>query len=617
MLSAISTGKYLLNFYRKETTEMARNRYDMDEVLEDSFDLGQLKRLAGYIKPYRKPMALVILLMLSSSALTMLVPIFFQRIMDYSIPDKDMQSIYLYCGLTLLIALYSAFALRIKIKNMSVIGQNIIHDLRYDLFCHLQELPFSYYDDRPHGKIQVRVVNYVNSLSDLLSNGIVNTFTDLCNLIFIIIFMFIEDVRLTLICLCGLPLLALVIIFIKKRQRRAWQIQSNKQSNLNAYIAESINGIRVTQSFVREQENTGIFNHLSRSYRSSWMRAVKFNFTMWPSIDIISTLTTSFVYVLGVRWILAPDATLTVGVLIAFTAYISRFWQPINTLAGFYNSLLTAISYLERIFETIDEPVLVKDAPDAVPMPPIHGEITFENVSFSYEEGHRILDNINFTAHQGETYAIVGPTGAGKTTIVNLISRFYNVDSGRVLIDGVDISKVTLRSLRTQMGIMMQDSFIFAGTIMDNIRYGNMTATDEEVIRAAKTVCAHDFIMEMENGYQTEVNERGSRLSAGQRQLISFARALLANPRILILDEATSSIDTETEILLQKGLNELLKGRTSFIIAHRLSTIKNADCIMYVDKGAILEKGNHDELMQEKGEYYRLYMSQFDFLKKA
>lgn len=596
---------------------MARNRYDMDEVLEDSFDLNQLKRLAGYIKPYRRQMGFVILLMLSSSALTMLVPIFFQRIMDHSIPDKDMNSIYLYCALTLLIALFSAFALRMKIKNMSIIGQNIIHDLRHDLFCHLQELPFSYYDDRPHGKIQVRVVNYVNSLSDLLSNGIVNTFTDLCNLVFIIIFMFIEDVRLTLVCLCGLPLLALVIVFVKKRQRRAWQIQSNKQSNLNAYIAESINGIRVTQSFVREEENTGIFNHLSQNYRSAWMRAVKFNFIMWPSVDVISTLTTSFVYVLGVRWILAPSANLTVGVLIAFTAYISRFWQPINTLAGFYNSLLTAISYLERIFETIDEPVLVKDAPDAVTMPPIHGEVTFENVSFSYEEGHRILDDISFTAHQGETYAIVGPTGAGKTTIVNLISRFYNVDSGRVLIDGVDISKVTLRSLRTQMGIMMQDSFIFAGTIMDNIRYGNMTATDEEVIRAAKTVCAHDFIMEMENGYQTEVNERGSRLSAGQRQLISFARALLANPAILILDEATSSIDTETEILLQKGLNELLKGRTSFIIAHRLSTIKNADCIMYVDKGAILEKGSHDELMLKKGEYYRLYMSQYDFLKKA
>lgn len=596
---------------------MARNRYDVDEVLEDSFDISQLKRLAGYIKPYKKQMAFVIVLMLSASALTMLIPIFFQRIMDYSIPEGDMNSVFWYCGLTLLIALYSALSLRTKIKHMSVIGQNIVHDLRYDIFCHLQKLPFSYYDDRPHGKIQVRVVNYVNSLSDLLSNGIVNTFTDLCNLIFILIFMFIEDARLTLICLCGLPLLAVVIVFIKRRQRRAWQIQSNKQSNLNAYIAESINGIRVTQSFVREQENTGIFNNLSGSYRSAWMRAVKFNFVLWPSVDIISTLTISFVYVLGIRWILAPSSTLTTGVLIAFTAYISRFWQPINTLAGFYNSLLTAISYLERIFETIDEPVLVTDAPDAALMPPIQGEVTFENVSFSYEEGHRILDAINFTAKQGETYAIVGPTGAGKTTIVNLISRFYNVDSGRILIDGVDIAGVTLHSLRTQMGIMMQDSFIFSGTIMDNIRYGNMSATDEEVVTAAKTVCAHDFIMQMENGYYTEVNERGTRLSAGQRQLISFARALLANPRILILDEATSSIDTETEILLQKGLNRLLVGRTSFIIAHRLSTIKSADCIMYVDKGAILERGTHEELMKVKGEYYRLYMSQYDFLSPA
>ena len=594
---------------------MARNKYDVDEVLQDSFDFGQLKRLARYISPYKKQMLFVVVLMLSSSALTMLVPIFFQQIMDYSIPENNMMSIVKYGFFTFLIACYSAFSLRMKIKNMSSIGQSIIHDLRADIFKHLQELPFSYFDDKPHGKIQVRVVNYVNSLSDLLSNGIVNTFTDLCNLFFILIFMFIEDVRLTLVCLCGLPVLALVIIFIKKRQRRAWQIQSNKQSNLNAYIAESINGIRITQSFVRENENTDIFNNLSKNYRKAWMRAVKFNFTMGPSVDIISTITVSFVYILGVRYILAPTADLTVGVLIAFTAYISRFWQPINTLAGFYNSLLTAISYLERIFETIDEPVKVKDAPDATTMPAIQGEITFQDVSFSYEEGQKILDNINFTAHPGETYAFVGPTGAGKTTIVNLISRFYNVDSGRILIDGIDISTVTLHSLRTQMGIMMQDSFIFSGTIMDNIRYGNMTATDEEVITAAKTVCAHDFIMEMENGYQTEVNERGSRLSAGQRQLISFARALLANPRILILDEATSSIDTETEILLQKGLNRLLKGRTSFIIAHRLSTIKNADCIMYVDKGAIVEKGSHDELIEHKGEYYHLYMSQFEFLQ--
>lgn len=594
---------------------MARNRYDMDEILEDSFDVNQLKRLAGYISPYKKKMAGVILLMLTSSALTMVIPVFFKNVMDVCIPEKDMKTIGIYSLLTFVIALYSALALRLKIKIMSVIGQDIIYNIRADIFQHLQELPFSYYDDKPHGKIQVRVVNYVNSLSDLLSNGIVNTFTDLCNLIFILFFMLALDVRLTLICLCGLPVLALVVIVIKKKQRRAWQIQSNKQSNLNAYIAESINGIRVTQSFVREKENTGIFNHLSKNYRKTWMRAVVFNFTMGPSVDIISTVTTAFIYILGVRWILAPDVTMTVGVLVAFTAYISRFWSPINTLAGFYNSLLTAISYLERIFETIDEPVNVKDAQDAVNMPSINGMIEFQHVSFSYETDHKILNDISFTARSGETFAIVGPTGAGKTTIVNLISRFYNVDAGKILIDGVDISTVTLHSLRTQMGIMMQDSFIFSGTIMDNIRYGNNTATDEEVIVAAKTVSAHDFIMEMEDGYQTEVNERGSRLSAGQRQLISFARALLADPKILILDEATSSIDTETELLLQKGLNRLLSGRTSFIIAHRLSTIRNADCIMYVDQGDILEKGNHEELIAQKGEYYKLYMSQFDFLK--
>lgn len=593
---------------------MARNKYDIDEVIEDKFDFGQLKRVFQYVKPYRGQLAFALFLMLSASALTMLFPMFISEIMDTYIPAGNIRAIVTITLISLVIVLYTCVCIRLKIRITSRIGQAIVHQLRSDIFCHLQELPFSYYDDRPHGKIQVRVVNYVNSLSDLLSNGIINTITDMCNLIFILIFMLLLHVRLTLICLCGLPVLFAVIVFVKRRQRRAWQIQSNKQSNLTAYIAESINGIRVTQSFVRERENTSIFNHLSDSYRSAWMRAVKYNFIMWPCIDSISTVTTAFIYVTGIGWISGEIYGVTVGILIAFTSYISRFWEPINTLASFYNSLLTAIAYLERIFETIDEPVNVKDTEDAAPMPPIDGKVEFEDVCFSYEDGVQILNKVNFATNPGDTYAIVGPTGAGKSTIVNLISRFYNVDSGRILIDGTDISGVTLKSLRKQMGIMMQDSFIFSGTIMDNIRYGNLTATDEEVIAAAKTVCAHDFIMEMENGYQTQVNERGSRLSAGQRQLISFARALLENPAILILDEATSSIDTETEILLQKGLNRLLEGRTSFIIAHRLSTIKNANCIMYVDKGNILEAGTHDELLALKGEYYKLFMSQYDFL---
>ena len=591
---------------------MARNRYDIDETLEDKFDINQLKRLAGYIKPYKKKMALVLFLMLSSSALGMFIPKFLQMEMDIYIPGKDINGIVFLSLLAVVIVVYSVISTRIKISVTTKAGQDIIHQLREDIFRHLQELPFSYYDDRPHGKIQVRVVNYVNNLSDLLSNGILNTITDLCNLVFILIFMFAMSPKLTFVCLCGLPVLALYVIVIKRKQRRAWQIQSNKQSNLNAYIAESINGIRVTQAFVREQRNTDIFNDLSNMYRKSWLRAVYFNFAMGPMVDLISTVTTAFIYVIGVYSIMGgSNSGIEIGVIFAFTAYISRFWAPVNTIASFYNSVLTAVSYLERIFETIDEPVLVRDEPDAADMPCIKGDVEFEDVTFSYEDGVTILKNINFNIKRGQSIAIVGPTGAGKTTIVNLLSRFYNIDSGRILVDGIDISKVKLNSLRRQMGVMMQDSFIFSGTIMDNIRYGNKEASDEEVIAAAKTVCAHDFIMQMEDGYNTQVNERGSRLSAGQRQLVSFARALLANPAILILDEATSSIDTETEIVLQEGLEKLLEGRTSFIIAHRLSTIKNADMIMYIDNGGMQESGNHNALLEKKGYYYNLYMSQY------
>lgn len=604
---------------------MARNKIEQDEELESGFDINQLKRLAGYVGSYKRDLTIAIIIMVISSAISMLIPLFMKNVMDiisdtiygglYT-PGRAVRLIIINALLALLVGITCAVIMRYKIILTSRVGQGVIYNLRRELFIHLQKLPFSYYDDKPHGKIQVRVVNYVNNLSDLLSNGIVNTITDMFSLVFILIFMLYLNVKFTLICLCGLPVLTAIILFVKNRQRRAWQIQSNKQSNLNAYIAESINGIRVTQSFVREDTNTVLFNKLNKDARSAWMNAVKYNFILSPVIENITVLTTSVIYVLGIGWLTNGQTAITVGLLTAFVGYVSRFWQPIMTLANFYNSLLTAISYLERIFETIDAPVTVKDKEGATTMPEIKGDVEFKDVCFSYDDGVEILHDVSFKVNAGESYAIVGPTGAGKSTIVNLISRFYNVGSGKILVDGTDINDVTIKSLRQQMGVMMQDSFIFSGTIMDNIRYGNMDATDEEVIAAAKTVCAHDFIKTLENGYYTQVNERGSRLSAGQRQLISFARAVLANPKILILDEATSSIDTETEILLQKGLQEMLKGRTSFIIAHRLSTIKNATCIMYVDNGKIQEKGSHDELLKiPDGYYHNLYDSQYAFLK--
>ena len=593
---------------------MARNKYDIDEELQEGFNFSHLKRLTKYMKPYKNKITISVVLMLISSFVSLLGPYLIKIALDDIIPSGNLINLIILSLIyALSLILVSAF-MKQRILTMGEVGQDILVDMRNDLFVNLQTLPFSYYDSRPHGKILVRVVNYINSLSDLLSNGFVNLIADTVTLLITIIFMFCLDYKLALVSLIALPVLIAVMMSLKKAQRLANQKLSSKQSNMNAYVHESINGIKVTQSFSREEENMKIYEDVCKQYSDSWIDSVKLNFLVWPSIDIISVASISLIYLFG---ILIFDSSIKVGVLVAFIGYVWRFWAPITNIGNFYNTIINAMAYLERIFETMDEKPLIHDEPNAKILPTSEGHVEFKNVTFMYEEDNPILKNIDMNINSGESIALVGPTGAGKSTIVSLISRFYDINEGEILIDGINIKDVTLKSLRQQMGIMLQDSFIFSGTIMDNIRYGKLDATDEEVIEAAKIVQAHEFIMEFENGYYTEVNERGSRLSVGQRQLISFARALLANPRILILDEATSSIDTQTELLLQKGLDELLKGRTSFIIAHRLSTIKNSSRIMYIDDGRIVECGTHDELMSLKGHYYNLYQSQYALLKEA
>ena len=583
---------------------MARNRFDVDENLETPFSMKHLLRAGTYIGRHKTKMVLSLLYSALSAAAALVGPLLVQRGINVSVPNRDYGELALLSvGMLAAIVISILFA-RARSKYMISVGQEIIYDIRKDLFAHLQKLPFQFYDDRPHGKILTRVINYVNSVSDALSNGIINFVLEIFNLVLIAVFMLICDVRLSLVVMAGVPLLLVVIFLVKPAQRRAWQNVSNKSSNLNAYLHESLDGMKITQAFTREEENAGIYDRLNRNSYKAWMKAQYTSQLIWVSVDNISTWVVGAMYLVGL--------TMQIGTIIALSSYAWRFWQPMLSLSNLYNTFINAVAYLERIFEMLDEPVTVDDAPGAGELPPIQGGVEFQDVTFSYDGTVNVLEHFNLQVAPGESVALVGPTGAGKTTVVNLLSRFYNLTGGQVLLDGTDIAGVTLHSLRSQMGIMLQDSFIFSGSIMDNIRYGRLDATDEEVIAAAKTVCAHEFISQMERGYDTQVNERGSRLSQGQRQLVAFARTLLSDPKILVLDEATSSIDAKTEKLVQQGLQALLKGRTSFIIAHRLSTIKNCDRILYISDKGIAEMGSHQELLAKRGKYYHLYTAQVE-----
>ncbi|WP_026492564.1 ABC transporter ATP-binding protein [Butyrivibrio sp. XPD2002] len=587
---------------------MARNTYKQDELLEEPFDIKHLLRASGYIKKHLGAMIVALVLSAIAGITALVNPVIVRKALDEAIPQSNRQMLFQLVILSAVLYVLSMLFSLIRSKIMVNVSQDIIYQIRNDLFRHLQELPFQYYDDRPHGKILVRVVNYVNSVSDMLSNGLINIVLEFLNLIFIIIFMFLVDVQLSLVVMAGVPVLMVFMFWIKNRQRRAWQMVSNKNSNLNAYLQENIVGARITQIFAREDENAKIFRSLSDDCRKTWMKAIYYSTLVWPGIDTISVFVRAAIYFFGL--VIFANGHQSLGTIVAISSYASRFWQPIMNLGNIFNGFINNIAYLERIFETMDEPVTVKDEPGAVELKPVEGRVEFQNVSFSYEAGKEVLHDVSFTVEPGESVALVGPTGAGKSTIVSLVSRFYNVDSGKILIDGQDISKVTLKSLRDQMGIMLQDSFIFSGTIEDNIRYGKLDATDKEIKEVSKTVCADEFITGLSKGYLTEVKERGALLSQGQKQLISFARTLISDPRIMVLDEATSSIDVQTEKDLQRGLNAMLSGRTSFIIAHRLSTITGCDKIMYINDGGITECGTHEELMAKKGDYYHLYTAQ-------
>jgi len=490
---------------------------------------------------------------------------------------------------------------------MSKVGQSMIYNLRMDLFKHLQKLPFEYYDNRPHGKILIRVVNYVNDVGETLTNGIVNALIDLLNIFFIAFFMFYINARLALYVLIGLPPLFVLLVFLKNHQKRTNLIKNNKQSNLVAYTCESIQGVKISEIFTRQEENIKIYDRLNTEFKNSWFKWVYFTNSMQPITEVLKQWIIALVYVAGVLWV---SPSVEVGVVLAMATYASRFWQPIINIANIYNNLLKTISYLERIFETLDEPVDVWDKEGAVDAGVIAGDVEFKNVCFEYEKGQSVLKNVSFNIKKGQSVALVGETGSGKSTIVNLISRFYNVDDGMVFIDGKDINSLTLKSIRSNMGVMLQDSFIFSGTIADNVRYGKLDATLDEVKQACRIVCADKFIEKMPDGYDTVVSESGGSLSQGEKQLIAFARTIISDPKILILDEATSTIDTKTESVLQQGIANVLKGRTSIIIAHRLSTIKNCDIIMHIANGQIIESGTHDELMAKKGKYYELCMAQ-------
>ncbi|MEX3714290.1 ABC transporter ATP-binding protein [Cytobacillus horneckiae] len=601
---------------KNEKQEIINNRfqYSTDEVIEKPFNWKQMLRLFSYMKPYGKGLLpLSIMMVLINTAIRLVIPIIIGvYTLDKALVDKDMSLLIILVGVIAGLYVISYIANYFRIKWMNTLGQSVIYDLRKHLFTHVQSLSHRFFDQRSAGSILVRIMNDINSLQELFTNGVINLLMDIILLIGIFVILFVMSPELTLAIMILLPIMFFISTSLRRNIRRSWQTVRLKQSKLNSHLNESIQGIRITQSFHQQKENMQFFDGVNTETFESWRVASQKNAMFRPIVEMTNAVGTAVLIWYGAHLIQA--GTISIGVFVSFAFYLGMFWEPISRLGMVYNQLLIGMASSERIFEYLDEKPIVSETKHPQQFNQIEGCIQFKNVEFSYNGERKALKGINLDIKAGETVALVGHTGSGKTTIANLVSRFYDPTSGAVTIDGVDLRDVSLLSLRTQISIVLQDTFIFSGTISDNIRFGNPMSTMEDVVAAAKAVGAHSFIEKLPKGYLTEVEERGNILSVGERQLLSFARALLADPKILILDEATASIDTETEMKIQKALKTLLKGRTSIIIAHRLSTIRDAEKIFVLDHGNVKEQGNHNELMELKGEYYNLVKAQCNML---
>ncbi len=592
---------------------MAVNSFREDEQMENGEKKQIIIRLFSYLKDHKKGVLDVLICMAVTVAISLVNPLIIENAIDQHISVGDWNGLVKIGIFALVLNVIYMIMVKIRMYVMSVISNQILLKIRQELYEHIQLLSFSFFDSRPTGKILARIIGDVNSLKDVLTNAVTTLIPDFITVLGVVVIMLVKDWKLAIASLCTIPLMIAGIFIIQRTAHKRWQIFRKKSSNLNAYVHEDIAGIGVVQSFRAENETREVFEELTDEHQKAFVAACRRADMFGPTVDFCWGVGTMMLYLIGVKFIGAP--AVSVGLLVAFGTYINMFWNPIMNLSNFYNQLVTNLSAAERIFDILDTKPDIQDESDVEELPEVEGKVEFSHVSFTYDKGTpaetKVLSDVNFTIQPGETIALVGPTGAGKTTIVNLISRFYDIEDGHIYIDGHDLKKVSIHSLRRQMGVMTQDNFIFHGTVRENILYGKMDATEEEMIAAAKAVNAHDFIMKMEKGYDTELKERGAGLSIGQRQLIAFARTMISMPKILILDEATSSIDTHTEILVQHGIEALLAGRTSFVIAHRLSTIQNADRIFVIDHGGIVEQGSPKELLARRGAYYELYMAQF------